>query len=59
MACCPVSPASRHGERASYLSSLELRGLAIENIARLHALGEHSYRPIKHALDVRRNLNKQ
>lgn len=40
----------------SYLSSLELRRLAIEYVARLHALGEHPYRSIEHALDVRGNL---
>lgn len=41
---------------ASYLSSLELRRLAVEDIARLYTLGEHPYGPIEHALDVGRNL---
>lgn len=40
----------------TYLSPLELRRLAIENVARLHALGEHPYRSIEHALDVRGDL---
>lgn len=37
---------------ASYLPSLQLRRLAVKNVAGLDALGKHPYRPIEHALNM-------
>lgn len=44
---------------ASYLPSLQLRRLAVKNVAGLDALGKHPYRPIEHALNMTRDLAEQ
>lgn len=41
---------------ASYLPSLQLRRLAVKDVAGLDAFGKHPYGPIEHALDVTRYL---